>query len=101
MVNKAAVAGPNSKYREADAEPAGFWAGVWHGMIKPITFFVSLFNEGVGIYETHNTGRGYNFGFLLGASMAFSRQKGVHVQVGKDKEQDGEAEPECTEACCI
>ena len=58
-------------------------------------------NMGRGIYETHNTGRGYNFGFLLGASMAFSRQKGVHVQVGKDKEQDGEAEPECTEACCI
>ena len=91
MVNKAAVAGPNSKFKEPEAKPAGFWAGVWHGAIMPIAFFVSLFNEGVGIYETHNTGRSYNFGFLLGASMAVGRQKGMHVEVGKDKASRDEA----------
>ena len=86
MVNKFAVAGPNSKYRQPDAEPAGFWAGVWHGMIMPIAFIVSLFNEGVGIYETHNAGWRYNLGFVLGASMAHGGgHRQLHVQVGKTR----------------
>jgi len=92
MSNRFAVAGPNSKYREPDAEPAGFWAGVWHGLIMPITFLVSLFNEGVGIYETHNVGRPYDFGFVLGASMAFgSGKRQVNVTMnGGDKQQEGD-----------
>ena len=68
MANKLALAGPGSKYKEPDAEPAGFWAGYWHGSIAPIAFLVSLFNEQVGIYETHNNGKWYDFGFVLGAS---------------------------------
>jgi len=30
--------------------------------MMPITFIVSPFREDVGIYETHNTGRGYDGG---------------------------------------
>ena len=71
MPNLLAVAGPNSRYQLPDAEPAGFWAGLWHGLICPITFLVSLFSPGVRIYERHNRGRLYDFGFLLGASAAF------------------------------
>lgn len=89
MVNRFAAAGPNSKYREPDAEPAGFWAGIWHGMIMPITFLVSLFNEGVGIYETRNVGRAYDFGFVLGASMAFGGGKRhVNVKINGGNEQN-------------
>lgn len=90
MVNKCAVAGPDSKFNEPSAEPAGFWAGLWHGMIMPITFFISLQNPGVRIYETHNAGKGYDFGFLLGASMAFANGKKVHIEVNgkKDKKED-------------
>jgi hypothetical protein len=66
MVNVFAVAGTNSKYKEPDASSAGFWAGVWHGLIYPLTFLVSLFIDGVSIYETHNNGRWYEFGFVLG-----------------------------------
>jgi hypothetical protein len=85
MPNKLAVAGPNSTFNEPGAEPAGFWAGLWHGIAMPITFFISLFNPGVRIYEIHNTGKLYDFGFFLGASMAFGGGKGVHVHVnGKD-----------------
>ena len=68
MANILAVAGPTSKYQKPDAKPAGFWAGVWQGLICPITFIVSLFKPGVRIYETNNRGRWYDFGFLLGAS---------------------------------
>lgn len=71
MANALAVAGPNSKYRVDGATPAGFWAGLWHGLITPITFIVSLFNPNVRIYETNNNGRWYDFGFLLGVSASF------------------------------
>lgn len=46
--------------------PAGFWAGIWHGFIIVITFIVSLFTDEVGLYEINNTGWPYNLGFLLG-----------------------------------
>jgi len=45
---------------------AGFWAGIWHGLIIIITFIVSLFTTEVGIYEVSNTGWPYNLGFLIG-----------------------------------
>lgn len=47
--------------------PAGFFHGLWHGMIVWITFFVSLFHSGVDIYELNNVGGWYDFGFILGA----------------------------------
>ncbi len=71
MANVLAVAGPNSRFQQPDALPAGFWAGFWHGLISPLTFLVSLFTPNVRIYETHNKGRLYDFGFLLGVSGAF------------------------------
>lgn len=45
---------------------AGFWAGVWHGLIIVISFIVSLFTHEVGLYEVNNTGWPYNLGFLIG-----------------------------------
>lgn len=66
MANVLAVAGPNSKYKETNATPAGFWSGLWHGLLLIVTFIVSLFTPRVRIYETHNRGRLYDFGFLLG-----------------------------------
>ena len=46
---------------------AGFWAGVWHGLICPVAFVISHFNQHVQMYEVHNSGAWYNLGFLLGA----------------------------------
>ena len=63
--------GSNSKYAQPNAAPAGFWAGLWHGLIVPLTFLVSLFDPGVRVYETRNNGRWYDFGFVLGVSIAF------------------------------
>jgi hypothetical protein len=71
MANVLAVAGPGSKYSLPGAKTAGFWAGFWHGLICPITFIVSLFSPNVRIYEVHNRGRWYDFGFVIGASCAF------------------------------
>jgi len=46
---------------------AGFWAGAWHGLICPIAFAISFFKHDVAIYEVHNSGHWYDFGFILGA----------------------------------
>ena len=53
-------------------DDAGFWLGLWQGFIAPIAFLVSLFNDSVGIYEVHNNGGWYDFGFLIGVSIFFS-----------------------------
>ena len=50
---------------------AGFWRGLWNGIIAPITFIISLFNHSVQIYEVHNNGGWYNFGFILGLMIIF------------------------------
>jgi len=61
-------AGPNSVVGTPNARRiAGFWSGLWHGMICPIAFMISLFNHNVSMYEVHNSGNWYNFGFILGA----------------------------------
>jgi hypothetical protein len=49
-----------------EGETDGFWSGLWHGLISPITFIISLFSDNVNIYEVHNTGNWYDFGFILG-----------------------------------
>jgi len=50
---------------------AGFWQGLWHGIIAPITFVISLFSDNVHMYEVHNNRGWYNFGFLLGMAIIF------------------------------
>jgi len=53
----------------ADPGGAGFWPGLWHGIILPITFIVSLFTDTVNIYEVDNNGNWYDFGFVLGLAL--------------------------------
>jgi len=69
----ACTAGPNELTGSPDkeGEVAGFWLGLWDGLIAPITFIISLFNKAVRIYEVHNNGGWYDFGFLLGVMITF------------------------------
>ena len=69
------AAGPNDVAQTSTAA-AGFWLGLWHGLISPVTFPISLFNENVSIYEVHNNGNWYDFGFMLGVSLVFSGPAG-------------------------
>jgi hypothetical protein len=50
---------------------AGFWQGLWQGFIAPFVFVISLFKSGLNIYEVHNNGAYYNFGFLFGMAFFF------------------------------
>ena len=50
---------------------AGFWLGVWQGFIAPFVFVASLFKGNLSIYEVHNNGAWYNFGYLFGVACFF------------------------------
>lgn len=56
----------------AEAGAPGFWLGLWHGLISPITFVISLFAADVGVYAVPNNGGWYDAGFMLGVSTVFS-----------------------------
>lgn len=55
---------------------AGFWRGLWNGIISPVTFIISLFTPKVQMYDVHNNGGWYNFGFILGISIVFGGSAG-------------------------
>jgi len=83
LVLGACAAGANTSVDvpAPDGDVAGFWLGIWHGLILPITFVISLFTDNVNIYEVHNSGNWYDFGYafavtsLLGGGGAGSRRK--------------------------
>ncbi len=71
LVLAACAAGENPQVDTAgpDGDVAGFFMGAWHGFIAPITFIISLFTDSVNIYEVHNNGNWYDFGFVLFAGL--------------------------------
>jgi hypothetical protein len=44
----------------------GFWLGVWHGFIFPVTFVFSIFTDRVAIYAVPNNGSWYDAGYFVG-----------------------------------
>lgn len=68
LVLSGCLAGPNSMVGvpSEEGQVAGFWQGLWHGIIAPVAFIVSLFSDKVHVFEVHNNGNWYIFGFLLG-----------------------------------
>ena len=74
----ACAANPNDLVNVPDDQGriAGFWQGVWHGFVSPFVFVISLFSDTLHIYEVHNNGGWYNFGFMLGASTIFGGSGG-------------------------
>ncbi len=74
LLAAACAAGPNplEKTEDAKGKTAGFFMGLWHGLISPVTFVISVFSKNVRFYEVHNNGTWYNFGFVLGAGLFLS-----------------------------
>jgi hypothetical protein len=71
LVGCTAGINPNVDVPDAEGNNAGFWSGLWHGVISPVTFIISLFSDNVNVYEVHNSGNWYDFGFMLGISIIF------------------------------
>jgi hypothetical protein len=77
----ACTAGPNTLVNvpDEDGEVAGFWMGLWHGFISPFTFIISLFRDNIQVFDVHNNGNWYVFGFLMGASVILGGGSGGAV----------------------
>lgn len=72
--------------RATPQQPAGFFWGIWHGWVAPIALIISLFNREIGIYETYNTGLGYDFGFYMAIVSGFG---GLSLSRKRRKHRDG------------
>jgi hypothetical protein len=46
---------------------AGFWMGLWQGIISPITITLHVFSDGIKFYESNNNGFWYNIGYFIPA----------------------------------
>ena len=75
-----------------EQEPAGFWYGIWHGVISVITLLVHIFNDAVLVYEENNTGGWYDFGFLFGVITVWGGGCHVKCKSAADKKHDQEWE---------
>jgi len=65
-----ALAGTESRYRRGP-RPAGFLAGLWHGVALLVAFIIGAFDPTVQLYESRNNGRFYDLGFVLGVALVF------------------------------
>ncbi len=70
--------------------PAGFWYGLWHGVISFISLIIHLFNDAIVVYETNNTGGWYDFGFLLGVIAIWGGGSHVSCKSAERKKRDKE-----------
>ncbi|RKP57964.1 hypothetical protein D7Z26_00145 [Cohnella endophytica] len=50
---------------------AGFFWGIWHGWIAPISLIIGLFKHHIRIYEINNTGWWYDLGFYIAVITGF------------------------------
>ena len=75
LLNTLAGCAPGSNQSAGTAREHGavaeFWLGLWHGFIAPFVLLVSLFKSNLTIYDIHNNGLWYNFGYLLGVACFF------------------------------
>lgn len=51
--------------------PAGFFSGIWHGWIAPVTLIIGIFRGNIRIYEVVNSGWWYDFGFYIAIISGF------------------------------
>jgi hypothetical protein len=48
------------------SDEAGFFSGIWHGIIIVFSLIGKLFGADIGIYAEHNSGFMYWLGFIIG-----------------------------------
>lgn len=73
-------------------EPAGFWYGLWHGVIAVIALIIHLFNDAVQVYEVNNAGGWYDAGFLLGVIAVWGGGSQMKCKSYEEKKKDQEWE---------
>ncbi|WP_228101529.1 hypothetical protein [Paenibacillus donghaensis] len=50
---------------------AGFFWGIWHGWIAPVSLIIGLFKSHIRVYEMNNSGWWYDLGFYIAIISGF------------------------------
>lgn len=64
---------------------AGFFMGIWHGWIAPISLILGIFNPEIRLYETYNSGWWYDFGYYVAIISGFG---GLSLSRRKKRDRD-------------
>jgi len=64
-------------------DTAGFFWGIWHGWLAPLSLIISIFDHNIRIYEAFNTGFWYDFGYYMAiiagfGGLSLARKKSRH-----------------------
>ncbi|NLN40401.1 MAG: hypothetical protein GX160_00105 [Clostridiales bacterium] len=57
--------------RNTEQRPAGFFWGIWHGWMAPISLIIGIFDSKIRIYEVYNNGWTYDFGYYIAIISGF------------------------------
>lgn len=68
-----------------DHHLAGFFWGIWHGWIAPISLIIGMFNHSIRIYEVNNNGWWYDLGFYIAVISGFG---GISLTRNKKKSKE-------------
>ncbi len=60
------------EYQYSADNPAGFFSGIWDGLLAPYSLVARWFISDVVMYAIPNTGWFYDFGFLLGVGCSWT-----------------------------
>ncbi len=63
---------------------AGFFSGIWHGWIAPLSLILGIFDKSIRVYETYNVGWWYDFGFYIAIIGGFG---GINLTRSKLKQR--------------
>ncbi len=69
----------------SEGNPAGFFWGIWHGWLAPISLIIGFFKQHIQIYEKFNTGWWYDFGFYIAIISGFG---GISLSRNKARKKD-------------
>ena len=53
----------------------GFFGGLWHRFIAPVSFFGKIIDNDIDMYAINNSGNWYALGFVLGAGILLGGAK--------------------------
>ncbi len=73
--------------RGSENNPVGFFSGIWHGWVAPLSLIVGIFSGNIRVYEVYNTGWWYDLGFYMaiisgfgGVSLSRKKMKKKHQE---------------------
>jgi len=66
-------------------DPAGFFWGIWHGWLAPLSLVIGIFDKNIRVYEVMNSGWWYDLGFYAAIISGFG---GFSLSRKKRKNRD-------------